>query len=314
MFRPFCLVVRLAAALTLTTAAIALNPPAAGAAAVRHPPEAVTERITNVAHRGASAYAPENTLTAFRLARAQGADMVEADVQETLDHELILMHDTTLARTTNAEEIFPDRTPWQISQFTLAEIRRLDAGSWFDERFQAQQVPTLSEALRVMRNEGLGLLLEVKAPELYPGIEQRIAGLLRLHPYWLDTDRWGHRLVVQSFSWGSMRAFHAILPWVPIGVLGIPAVEQLPRLAEFADQVNPYQGDLSPDYVQHVHALHMEVFTWSIQDPEGIRHAIAQNVDGIITGKPDVLRGILTEGGGSATAGPARATAGQPVG
>jgi glycerophosphoryl diester phosphodiesterase len=174
-----------------------------------------------------------------------------------------------------------------------------------------------------MRDGGLGLLLEVKAPELYPGIEQRIADLLRRRPYWLDTGRWEHRLVVQSFNSRSMRVFHAILPWVPIGVLGTPAAEELPRLAEFADQINPYHRDLSPDYVQRVHALHMEVFTWSIQDPDDIRHAIAHNVDGIITGKPDVLRDILTQGGdggattagpAGATAGPAGATAGQPAG
>ncbi|MCW2902512.1 MAG: glycerophosphodiester phosphodiesterase [Streptosporangiaceae bacterium] len=301
---------RLAAAVTLMAAALSLATPApAGATAgtaTRRAAEIPPRKVANVAHRGASSYAPENTMAAFRLAQTQGADMFEADVQQTKDLELILMHDTTLARTTNAEEIFPDRAPWQISEFTLAEIRRLDAGSWFEQRFQGEPVPTLAETLRAMRGGRVGMLLEIKAPELYPGIEDRIAERLHREPYWLRTSRWDRRLIVQSFNWRSMRWFRTLLPWVPIGVLGTPAVEQLPRLAQFADQINPYYRDLSEDYVARIHALNMEVFTWSAQDAETMRQAIAQHVDGLITSRPDLLRDLLAQriGGMAARAGP----------
>src|SRR5687767_1614022 len=83
-----------------------------------------------VAHRGASAYAPEHTLAAYRLAIQQGADYVEQDLAVTKDGVLICLHDDTLDRTTNVEEVFPDRKPWLAVDFTLAEIKRLDAGRW----------------------------------------------------------------------------------------------------------------------------------------------------------------------------------------
>ncbi|GAA3952605.1 hydrolase [Actinomadura viridis] len=270
--------------------------------AAAQPVAAPAAQVANVAHRGASAYAPENTIAAFRLARAQRADMFELDVQETKDHQLILMHDTTLARTTDVESVYPDRAPWPVSAFTLAEIRKLDAGSWFGAKYAGERVPTLAEALRSMRGSGLGLLLEVKAPSLYPGIEGRIAAELRRHPSWLRPDPSERLLVVQSFDFDSMRRFHAIMPRVPVGLLGTPAVEDLPELAGFADQINPNHGALTAEYVQRVHRLRMEVFTWTVDDPAAMRRVIGLGVDGVITNKPDVLGDVLGEGAASPAA------------
>jgi len=168
--------------------------------AVAAPAGAAPPGVANVAHRGASAHAPENTIAALRLAARQGADAFEIDVQETRDHELILMHDSTLARTTDAETVFPDRSPWRVADFTLDEIRRLDAGSWFGAAFAGERVPTLAEALRAMRGTDLGLLLEIKAPQLYPGIDRRTVRELRLS--------WVGPLVVQSVYLESRRSFH----------------------------------------------------------------------------------------------------------
>lgn len=202
---------RIRLALLAVTASSAIVVPAAPAAAA--PPPGVPEprprvnaappgEITNVAHRGASAYAPENTLAAVRLARTQRADMFEIDVQQTKDNKLVLMHDTTLARTTNVEEVYPNRAPWRVSDFTLAEIKRLDAGSWFATRYRDERVPTLDEVLKAMDGQGLGMLLEVKSPSLYPGIEKRIAAALKRAPSWLRPDPKKRRLVVQSLEVG----------------------------------------------------------------------------------------------------------------
>ncbi|WP_256863055.1 glycerophosphodiester phosphodiesterase family protein [Microbispora sp. GKU 823] len=201
----------------------------------------------------ASAYAPENTVAAFDLARDQGADMFELDVQETRDHHLVLMHDTTLGRTTDAEEVFPGRAPWRVGDLTLAEIRKLDAGSWFSRKYAGEAVPTLGEALRAMRGSGLGLLLEIKEPRLYPGIEARVAEEIGRDPAWRG------RVVVQSFDWDSMRRFHRLMPGVPIGLLGTPQVADLPGLARFADQINPPYADVTEEYVRRVHRLRMKV-------------------------------------------------------
>ncbi len=237
-----------------------------------------------VAHRGASAYAPENTVAAFELARDRGADMFELDVQETKDHHLVLMHDTTLGRTTDVEEVFPGRAPWRIGEFTLAEIRRLDAGSWFSRKYAGEAVPTLGEALRAMRDSGLGLLLEIKEPRLYPGIEARVAEEIGRDPAWRG------RIVVQSFDWNSMRRFHGLMPEVPIGLLGTPRIAELPGLARFADQINPPYADVTAEYVRRVHRLRMKVLAWTVDDPAAVRRLIGAGVDGVITNKPDIVR------------------------
>jgi glycerophosphoryl diester phosphodiesterase len=268
---------RLGLIITTTLAALAAFVPTAIAA----PPST----IINIAHRGASAYAPENTIAAFELAHEQHADVFELDVQETKDHQLVLMHDTTLTRTTNVEVVFPDRAPWKVGDLTLAEIRKLDAGSWFAAAYKGERVPTLGETLRAMSGSGLGLLLEIKAPQLYRGIEIRIADELRRSPSWLSSDR----LTVQSFDWDSMRTFHRSMPEVPIGLLGTPTTAELPKLAEFADRINPPYDDLTPEYVQRVHDHRMQVFTWTVDDPGIMRRLISYRVDGIITNTPDVM-------------------------
>jgi glycerophosphoryl diester phosphodiesterase len=136
-------------------------------------------RKANVAHRGASAYAPEHTLAAYRLAIAQGADYVEQDLAVTKDGVLICLHDPSLERTTDAEEVFPSRftettvegrtrKAWLANDFTLAEIKRLDAGSWFDPTFTGERVPTFDEAVALVKGRA-GLFPELKTPEIYKG-------------------------------------------------------------------------------------------------------------------------------------------------
>ncbi|MGP3959023.1 glycerophosphodiester phosphodiesterase [Nonomuraea sp. 3N208] len=245
--------------------------------------------VLNVAHRGASAYAPENTIAAFELAGKQRADMFELDVQETKDHELVLMHDTTLSRTTDVERVFPGLSPWNVGDLTLTQIGKLDAGSWLSDEYAGEPVPTLGEALRAMSGSGMGLLLEVKKPELYPGIERRIADELRRHSSWLSPGR----LVVQSFNFESMRRFHRLLPDVPIGLLGTPTTAELPELARFADQINPQYTTLTPSYVRRVHDLGMQVLAWTVDNPDVMRRMLTYRVDGIITNKPDVLHDLL---------------------
>ena len=107
-----------------------------------------------VAHRGSSGAAPENTLAAVRLALRQKSDVMENDIQRTADGELVIMHDTTLARTTDVEQVFPARAPWNVRDFTLAEIKQLDAGSWFAPEFAGERVPTLARVGRGRRRPG----------------------------------------------------------------------------------------------------------------------------------------------------------------
>ncbi|MUL42509.1 glycerophosphodiester phosphodiesterase [Streptomonospora sp. PA3] len=268
--------------------------PQAGAAGL---PKQRVPAVLDIAHRGASAYAPENTLAAVDAAHRLDATTVELDVQRTADGELVLMHDTTLERTTDAEEVFPGRDSYAVADFTLAQLRRLDAGSWFGPEFAGEPVPTLDEALDRMRRHRLNFLLEVKSPELYPGIEDDIAAALRANPSWLaprPSWRWP-RLVIQSFDWESMRRSHDLLPRVPHGLLGkVPAAE-IGDYAAWADQINPNHTAIDADYVERVHGAGMEVHTYTVNEPGDMRAAIAKGVDGLISDRPDVARQVIAE-------------------
>ncbi|WP_030707059.1 glycerophosphodiester phosphodiesterase [Streptomyces sp. NRRL F-2580] len=247
------------------------------------------------AHRGASAYAPENTLAAIDLAMRLGFDWVENDVQRTSDGELVVIHDDTLARTTNVEQVFPGRSPWKVKDFTAAEITRLDAGSWFGEEYAGARVPTLRQYLnRVQRNQQK-LLLEIKKPELYPGIEEQTLKVLG-DAGWLDERHVTKRLVVQSFSADCVRVVHRLRPDLLTAFLGTPTVAELPLYAEFTDRINPWHTTISADWVAAVHGLlgahgrAMEVDTWIVDDAATARKVQDMGVDGIITNAPDVVQ------------------------
>ncbi|MEU1467829.1 glycerophosphodiester phosphodiesterase family protein [Streptomyces sp. NPDC005761] len=248
-----------------------------------------------IAHRGASAYAPENTLAAVDRADDLGIDWVENDVQLTRDGVLVVIHDTGLKRTTDAEEVFPGRAPWAVKDFTASEIARLDAGSWFGPQYAGARVPTLQQYLHRIGRNGQNLLLEIKSPETYPGIERATLRVLRQEG-WLDREHVRGRLVIQSFGADSVRTVHEQRPDVITGFLGTPAVADLPSYAEFTDQINPAYTSVSGEYVAAVHALkgphdkRLRVSTWTVNDAEHALRVAGYGVDGIITNTPDVVR------------------------
>ncbi|MFD7662865.1 glycerophosphodiester phosphodiesterase [Streptomyces sp. NPDC059788] len=242
---------------------------------------------TVVAHRGASQVAPENTLAAVDAADRQGFKWVENDVQVTRDGKLVVMHDATLTRTTDVRRVFPQRAPWRVRDFTAAEIARLDAGSWFGKRFAHERVPTLAEFLRRMEDNDLRLLLEIKNPQLYPGIEARIVKELA-GAGWMDRGHVRRRLVVQSFSASSVRTVHGLVPDVRTGLLGNPPLNTLPSYARYVDQINPQLSKVNAQYVAAVHRLRgvhghrMEVFAWDVPLRNYPRIASAYGFDGVI--------------------------------
>ncbi|MFJ6660045.1 glycerophosphodiester phosphodiesterase [Streptomyces sp. NPDC091377] len=284
---------RVTAATATTTALLGtvLVVPVSGAQAAER---AGGDGPTVIAHRGASAYAPENTLAAVDKAAELDITWVENDVQRTRDGELVVLHDDSLARTTDVEQVFPDRAPWKVKDFTAAEIARLDAGSWFGARYAGARVPTLKQFLRRIDRHDQKLLLEIKHPQLYPGIERDTLEVLA-NEGWLERRQVSKRLVVQSFSADSIRTVHEVKPAVKTGFLGTPAVDRLAEYARFTDQINPSHTTVTADYVAAVQALKgphgrsLEVFTWTVDDADRARTMAGSGVDGIITNKPDVV-------------------------
>ncbi|PWI19084.1 glycerophosphodiester phosphodiesterase [Streptomyces sp. Act143] len=253
------------------------------------------ERPTVIAHRGASAYAPENTLAAVDTAARMGIRWVENDVQRTKDGELVVIHDDSLRRTTDVEEVFPGRSPWKVKDFTAAEIARLDAGSWFGPSYAGARVPTLEQYVHRVDRNRQKLLLEIKNPALYPGIEQQTLKVLA-NEGWLDRRHRASRLIVQSFSVDSVRTVHELKPGVKTGILGTPSVAELSAYARFTDQINPSHSTITAGYVATVHAFDgahgkpLELCTWTVNDAETARRVAGYGVDGVITNKPDVVR------------------------
>ncbi|WP_306322548.1 MULTISPECIES: glycerophosphodiester phosphodiesterase family protein [unclassified Streptomyces] len=287
--------VRAATALTSVAASVVIGVlvlPTAAQAATAH------NRTVVVAHRGASAYAPENTLAAVDKAHDLGVTWVENDVQRTKDGALVVIHDTTLARTTNVEQVYPDRAPWNVADFTSAEIAKLDAGGWKGAEFAGARIPTLHDYLRRVERNHQKLLMEVKAPELYPGIEDQILGQL-LTEGWLDHRHVKNRLIVQSFNADSVRTVHQRRPDIKTGFLGKPAVSDLRAYAKFADQINPSYTTLTSDYVDAVHKLkgphgkRLQTLAWTVNDAASAQRVAGYGVDGIISNAPDVVRSAV---------------------
>ena len=249
-----------------------------------------------VAHRGSSGAAPENTLAAVRLALRQKSDVMENDIQRSADGELVIMHDTTLARTTDVEQVFPARAPWNVRDFTLAEIKQLDAGSWFAPEFAGERVPTLREWVEAVGGRA-GMLLEPKAPELYPGIETELDKELRSLPAFNAALR-ADRVQVQSFNHAWLRSYADLAPDVPVGLLygTRPTAADIASAATWADAVNPALGAIDETTVDAVHDAGMTIDVWTVNAGQDMRRAIRWDVDGVITNYPQVLHDIVKRG------------------
>jgi len=272
-----------------------------------------------VAHRGASAYAPEHTLEAYRLALQHGADYIEPDLQLTRDGVLICLHDPTLERTTNVSEAFPDRhrlsvkngqpvKQWFASDFTLEEIRRLDAGAWFGERFRGARIPTFEEVIQEVRGKA-GLFPELKNVDWYRDqgfdLERRFVETLRkyeLHRKGADPRT---PVMVQSFAADSLRRlaseFELDLPLIQlIGGDTRLSPETLREIRTFASGIGPAKNLLlqNPAVIIWAHGLGLSVIPYTFRAsalPPGfdtVREEMSYflytlGVDGLFTDHPD---------------------------
>lgn len=262
-----------------------------------------TSRPLVIAHRGYSVVAPENTAIAVDLGIQAGADFVEIDVQMSADGRLVVMHDTTLSRTTNAPARYPLRAPWNVAAFTLDEMMALDAGRWFgfskdpgNFAYSGEPVPDLRTILDLLYDRA-GLLLEVKSPDLYPGIESAIAQELE-HSGWVVDGRAVQQLIVQSFDWNSMASYAEIHPDVPIGLLGNPPqdADTWARVTTYADSINPSHSVVDRALVEVIHQRGFEISVYTDNDETRMRELVEMGVDGIITDQPERLRAV-TQGG-----------------
>jgi glycerophosphoryl diester phosphodiesterase len=297
------------------TGLLAVAMPLAGAGGREELPQPGARWL--IAHRGASAYAPENTVPAFTRAAEQGATFVEFDLRLTKDRQVVCLHDDSLERTTDVEEVYPDRARqaanaaqrrWRLEDFTLAELRKLDAGSWFAPSFRGTRIPTFGETIAALKGRA-GLFIELKSPELYEGIERLVLDELKAHG--LDTPGADPRtpVLLQSFTASSLEIFakqlktrlpiHFLVgardagPWV--------TAEGLARVKGFATGLSPEKTIVRdhPDVVKRARSLGLLVtpYTFRASAVSGFPDVRAEmahyletlGVDGVITDNPDQM-------------------------
>ena len=275
---------------------------------------------TVVAHRGASAYAPEHTAAAYRLAIEMGADFVEQDLAVTKDGVLICLHDASLERTTNVEEVFPNRAvsislegktrrAWVANDFTLAEIKRLDAGSWFDKKFAAEKILTFDEAVAIVRGKA-GMFPELKTPEIYEGrnvdFEKLVADALDKHGLRGPRADPKTPIILQTFGQSSARQLAQIKIGVPVVLLlgddeGFKTAEQIKAWKGIVQGFGPAKNIVwnNPNFVKWAHAEGMSVtpYTFRASDTakagfkdvsdEMAHYLYKFDVDALFTDNPD---------------------------
>ncbi|HET6370625.1 MAG TPA: glycerophosphodiester phosphodiesterase family protein [Nitrospiria bacterium] len=236
--------------------------------------EKAPKDFLNIAHRGASAHAPENTLAAFRLGKEMGAGMIEFDVWETKDHHLVVFHDASLHRTTGLRR--------RVESLTLAEVRELDAGAWFHPSFEGERIPTLTEVLTAL--SGIDFNIEIKKADPKRVLAEVARGRAR------------RRVIFSSFDLALLRRLHKIDPSARLGRL----IDREPwrriwreteRLRFFS--INLPLRRVSAAAVRKAHEKGLKVLVYTVNRKADMRRMIRLGVDGLFTNYPDRLDNLL---------------------
>ena len=241
-----------------------------------------------VAHRGFSARAPENTLSAFRLAWESGTDACELDLHLTADQQIVIMHDADTKRTTGIAK--------RISESTLADLRPLDAGTWKSPDYKGEPIPTLAEALATLPQGPQRFFLEIKCgPEVVPVLAQQLEA-------WKPRAK---QLCIIAFDRKVAQDSKKALPWLEVYRLSSEQTKDK-KTVDLATLIQDTQDDhldgldlsrkwnWTPELVQQIRKANLKLFAWTVNDPAEARHLASLGIDGITTDDPTATRQALT--------------------
>jgi len=232
-------------------------------------------------HRGASGYAPENTLAAFELGIRLGCHGFEFDVQLSRDGEPVIHHDWSVERTTGCTG--------DIRDLTFRQIRTLDAGKWFSTEFLGQKIPALAEVLELIPGEML-LNVELKSRASDgPGLEEKVIAVLREHGRLEKT-------IISSFNHLSLKRTREIAPHIRLGLLYeallLRPFDYLEKLKLRLYSIHPLHDYVSPSLVREAHARGLKMACWTVNTSERAGELLKDGVDIIITNYPDRCLGL----------------------
>jgi glycerophosphoryl diester phosphodiesterase len=237
----------------------------------------ISDKVTVVAHRGAAGKAPENTLAAIRQAIADQADWVEFDVQESADGEVVVIHDSDFMKLAGVD--------LKVWDGTLAQIREIDIGSWFDPQFSTERVPTLLEVLEETRGR-IRAVIELKYYGHDQQLEQRVVDIVEQAGM---TDQ----VAIMSLKYEGIQKIRALRPDWTIGLLSAKAIGNLASLD--VDFLAVASGMATPGFIRRSHEQGKQVFVWTINDTVSLSRMMSLGVDGVITDEPALAREVIAE-------------------
>ncbi len=222
-------------------------------------------KVSIIAHRGASAYEPENTLRAIKRALELGADLVEVDVQLSRDGHVVVIHDESVDRTTNGRGYVKD--------MTLDQLRKLDAGL-------GEKIPTLEEVLDIIKDKAI-LIIEIKAPEAVEKVVRTV-----------EEKEMTEKVIVSSFSQDTVKRVKMLNPKIKTGLIFPFHPLKLAQLATEAGVEVFFSKYVDKTMVREAHKQGLTIYPWTIDDLEEAKRLLGMEVDGISTNKPDLLKGV----------------------
>jgi len=240
-----------------------------------------------IGHRGAAAYAPENTLAGLRKAKALGCRWVEFDVQLTVDGRPVLLHDNRLKRTTSGRG--------RVSALSLAEIRRLDAGNWFHSSFAGERVPTLEEALVLLGELDLGANVELKAERGKEAATGAVVAEVLARTWPTDSAH----LLISSFQRGALAAARDRAPHIARGILfrRIPKNWRNVAAGLGCVTIHADQQWLRPAVLFEINRAGYPLLAYTVNDPERAKTLFDFGVKSVFSDVPDRLNGAGASGG-----------------
>ncbi len=244
-----------------------------------------------IAHHGASSSAPENTLAAFRKAIEQGADAVVVDVRQTKDEHLVALHDATIDRTTNGEGY--------ISDYKLKQIQKLDAGSWFNDAFSNEHIPTFDEVCAVL-SPSTKIIIEIRdGSSVYPNIEQHVLDAIK-------KNNIEQRACIKSFDIAILKKCRQLYSKIPliysytfhIPLLNIIVDKGVSLGSVFdidAEYLQPYKLLLTASFVSKAQKRNYRIIAWGVETKESVREALELGVDAIETESPLMVKKMIAK-------------------
>ena len=240
----------------------------------------IKDTVTVVAHRGAAGRAPENTLASIRAAIEDASDWVEIDVQETVDGEVVVIHDSDFMKLAGVD--------LKVWDGTLEQIRDIDIGSWFDPQFSAERVPTLAEVLEEAKGKAR-VVIELKYYGHDQQLEQRVVDIVEQLGM---TDE----VAIMSLKYEGVQKIRALRPDWTIGLLSAKAIGDLSSLD--VDFLAVAMGMASPGFVRRSHEQGKQVFVWTVNDAVSLSRMMSLGVDGVISDEPALAREVIADRAG----------------